>query len=116
MSDAAQPRPDPQIDPQILGAGRFLRLVDEGGWEYVTRPGVSGVVVLVAVTPAGKLLLVEQRRVPVHGRVIELPAGLVGDDGDRRDEPLATAAHRELIEETGYEASEMVRLASGPIA
>ena len=72
--------------------------------------------VIVAITPGGALLLVEQRRVAVHGQVIELPAGLVGDTAAARGEPLVTAARRELIEETGYEAERMIELASGPIA
>ena len=35
----------------------------------------------MALTTSGNLLLVEQYRPPVEGRVIELPAGLVGDSG-----------------------------------
>jgi ADP-ribose pyrophosphatase len=100
----------------VLGAGRFLTLIDEGGWEYVTRPGVSGVVVIVAVTAAGRLLLVEQPRTAVHSRVIELPAGIVGDAPDRRGESLVEAAHRELREETGYAAERMDELVQGPVA
>ena len=42
--------------------------------------GVREIVVLVAVTPGGELLLVEQHREAVGGPVIELPAGLAGDD------------------------------------
>jgi ADP-ribose pyrophosphatase len=101
---------------RVLHEGRYLRLVDEGGWEYVTRHAVSGIVVLVAITPARELVLVEQLRRAVHGRVIELPAGLVGDTADRSDESLASAAHRELVEETGFEAREVRELVAGPIA
>ena len=101
---------------EVLAQGKHLRLVSERGWEYVVRPHSTGVVVIVAVTPSRRLILVEQFRVAVHRSVIELPAGLVGDTAASRGEPLATAAHRELIEETGYEAERMIELAAGPIA
>jgi ADP-ribose pyrophosphatase len=101
---------------RVIAQGRFLTFVDDGGWEYVTRPNVTGIVVIVAMTTERKLVLVEQYRAPVHKRVIELPAGLVGDIEGQRDESLATAAARELEEETGYRAHEMVRLFEGPIA
>ncbi|SRR6266540_3808504 len=101
---------------RVIGQGRFLTLVEEAGWEYVIRPHVRGIVVMVPITPDGELVLVEQARVAVHRRVVELPAGMVGDrDGDEH-ESFADAAHRELVEETGFQAREMVPLAEGPIA
>lgn len=106
----------PKTPLRVLAQGRYLRLVDEAGWEYVTRHRVTGIVVLVALTAEGKLLLVEQHRMAVHKRTIELPAGLVGDEDGRGAESLADAAGRELVEETGYEASELVTLSDGPIA
>lgn len=86
---------------QVHHEGRYLGLYEVDGWEYVTRTNASGVVAIVAVTAAGELLLVEQHRNPVDAAVIELPAGLAGDQGER-DEPLLRAAQRELWEETGY--------------
>jgi ADP-ribose pyrophosphatase len=103
-------------DVRVLCQGRYLTMVDHAGWEYVTRPAVTGIVVIVAVTPARKLVLVEQLRRAVRRRVLELPAGMVGDTPGQEAESLATAAHRELIEETGFQAREMKRLAEGPIA
>jgi ADP-ribose pyrophosphatase len=85
-----------------------------GSWEYADRRGVTGVVGIVAVTDEGKLLLVEQFRAPVNARVIELPAGLVGDEPGHEAESLLAAANRELNEETGYNAANMVLLTSGP--
>ena len=101
---------------RVLAQGRYLTMVDDGGWEYVTRHGVTGIVVLVALTPERELVLVEQYRPAVGGRVVELPAGLVGDVAGREAESLTTAAHRELVEETGFAAREMVELTVGPIA
>jgi ADP-ribose pyrophosphatase len=81
--------------------GRYLSLLERDGWEFAHRSNASAVVVLVAVTREGELLLVEQFRKPVGARVLELPAGLVGDLADP-EEPLMEAAERELEEETGY--------------
>ena len=93
--------------------GRFLGLQERDHWEYTFRTNASGVVVLVPVTDTGELVLVEQYRIPVKSRVIELPAGLAGDTGDP-DENLETAAQRELIEETGYEAGFLEELLTCP--
>ena len=98
-----------------LATGRFLRLRVVDGWEWCERVNASGVVVVVARTPEGKVLLVEQRRPPVGGPVLELPAGLAGDHGDA-DEAMATAACRELEEETGYTAARMELLTVGPVS
>src|SRR5262245_17085432 len=102
--------------PRVLAKGRFLTFVDEGGWEYVTRPDVTGIAVIVAITDDRRLVLVEQYRPAVHNRVVELPAGMVGDADDRRGESMAEAAKRELEEETGYTAARMELLYEGPIA
>lgn len=90
---------------EVLGAGKYVQLVRENGWEYLHRPGVSGIVAIVALTPDDRLLLVEQWRQPVGARVIELPAGLAGDVVGEEHEPLERAARRELIEETGWDAA-----------
>ncbi len=96
-----------------IAEGKRVRLVRRGDWEYVTRKKLSGIVAIVAVTDDGKLVLVEQFRPPVGKAVIELPAGLAGDESGHEQEDLAAAARRELLEETGYEAAEMSVLAEG---
>jgi ADP-ribose pyrophosphatase len=100
--------------PQVLAAGKFLRLVKRGRWEYADRHTCTGAVAIVALTDDRRLILVEQFRIPLMKNVIELPAGLVGDVPGDEHEDLAVAARRELLEETGYEAGEMRWLFAGP--
>lgn len=98
---------------QILAETRFLRLIQEGHWTYAQRPNITGAIAIIAVTSADELLLVDQYRIPVGGRVIELPAGLVGDLSHSADETLEDAAQRELREEVGYEAARLRVLSEG---
>lgn len=93
--------------------GRYLSLLERDGWEFASRSNASSVVILVAVTSEEEIVLVEQYRKPVGTRVIELPAGLVGDHADP-DESILNAAARELEEETGYAASQMEVLMTCP--
>lgn len=101
-------------DDSILFQGDYLRLRRCGTWEYAERVNARGAVVIVAVTPDEKLLLVEQVRAPMGGPVLELPAGLVGDIQGEEDEDMAVAAARELEEETGYRAARFEFLTAGP--
>jgi ADP-ribose pyrophosphatase len=101
-------------EPEVLGAGRHLRLVRREGWEYAERVTGTGVVAVVAVTDDDRVVLTEQYRPPVRSPVIELPAGLVGDLPGALAEDLVTAARRELEEETGYAASALRLLGAGP--
>ena len=98
--------------PKLLYEGNYLNLQSRDGWEFVSRR--HRVAVLVAWTPAGELLLVEQHRIPVAGPVIELPAGLVGDVAGQEDEDLLAAANRELEEETGWRAGRVSTIMACP--
>lgn len=102
-------QPDPAKERQILLETKYLRVCCRDGWYYVERPGVTGIVGIIALTEAGELLLVEQYRIPVSARCIELPAGLA----DVPDEPLAETARRELLEETGFRAERIELLVEG---
>ena len=108
------------IDKTVRWKGSFMSAVeiryrDARGvvrtWEAVERVGIGGIVVMVAVTPSGAVLLEKQFRPPLGRSVIELPAGLV-DPG----ESMEAAAQRELIEETGWSAGKMRFLAEGPVS
>lgn len=93
--------------------GRYLKLLERDRWEFVSRSNARAVVALVALTANEEIVLVEQYRKPVDARVIELPAGLVGDHEDP-EEPILVAAARELEEETGFTASDMEILMECP--
>jgi ADP-ribose pyrophosphatase len=93
--------------------GRYLSLLERDRWEFVSRSNASAVVVLIPVTDQDELVLVEQFRRPVSNRVIELPAGLVGDHADP-DESILDAAARELEEETGFRAARLEHIMTCP--
>jgi len=101
---------------EYLARGRYLSLIREGTWEFASRNPVLGAVLIVPVTPEGELVLVEQYRVPVAARVLELPAGLVGDIPGEATDDWGRQAERELLEETGFAARRVRRLAEGPVS
>jgi ADP-ribose pyrophosphatase len=88
--------------PEVMCEGRFVRLVKRGKWEFASRArNISAVVILAE--HESKVILIDQPRVPLGARCVELPAGLVGDE-----DPNATVdatAIRELEEETGFTAA-----------
>lgn len=91
-------------DEEIMWAGRYIVAKRRGTWEYVGRARNIGAAVIVAVED-GHVLLVEQYRMAMGARCLELPAGLVGDEIAGED--AATSAARELEEETGYRAAQV---------
>ncbi len=101
-----------ETTPETMCEGQYLRLVRRGHWEYAERTNAGSAVIVIAVTPERKLLFVEQFRVPLGAPTIEMPAGLVGDL-DAAD-TMEDAARRELLEETGWLASEVKVLMVGP--
>jgi len=103
--------------------GRYLRIVEKqvttsngnsGTWESVERTNTEGrgAVIIIAVTGEGELILEKNWRAPIESYVIQFPAGLTDIPGE--DE--AEAARRELLEETGYLAKELIPIMSVPLA
>ncbi|MCC2656352.1 MAG: hydrolase [Panacagrimonas sp.] len=107
------PNPDA---PRTLHDGKFLKLLRDGHWEYVRRQRASGAGFVIAVTEANELVLVEQFRVPLRQRVIELPAGIIGDSADTAGESAEASSLRELEEETGFRGQEAHLVCQGPVA
>ena len=94
--------PDDSDAPlETMWAGRFVTVQRRGRWEFASRSrGIRAAVILAE--DDGKVLLVEQYRVPLGRVCLELPAGLIGDE--TAGEVVEVAAARELEEETGYRA------------
>ena len=101
--------PDADAPEEIRWQGRFITMKQRGRWEYAGRARGIRAAAIIAIEDR-HVILVEQYRVPLGRRAIELPAGLVGDGDDTSDESAITAAHRELEEETGYRAAKIIDL------
>jgi ADP-ribose pyrophosphatase len=100
-----------QLDSQVMYNGGFIEvlkdnvLLPDGSTstrEYITHPGA---VAVLALLDNGNLVMERQYRYPLHREFIELPAGKI-DEG----EDILVTAQRELLEETGYAASEWIHL------
>jgi ADP-ribose pyrophosphatase len=107
------------IKREVVYSGKFLRVVNDyfqsdkgtGVWETVERLNVNnGAVVVVALTKDNEIILERNWRVPLQSYVIQLPAGLT----DKTGETIENTARRELLEETGYLANELIPLIDTP--
>ena len=92
--------------------GDKLLVIERDHWQYVERKKGKQAVAVIADTEDGLVILTEQFRKPVNARVIDWPAGLVGDE-DPSISPDDTAK-KELEEETGYVCDRVERLVKGP--
>ena len=92
---------------QTMWEGKYIRAMKRGRWEYVSRTNSVGAAVILA-EHEGKVILVEQYRVPVGGICLELPAGLVGDEDEHAT--VEDTAVKELEEETGFTCDRVERL------
>src|SRR5688572_27576255 len=92
--------------------GDHILVIERDRWQFVERKKGKEAVAVIAETDDGLVILTEQFRRPVNARVIDWPAGLVGDE-----DPSISAddtAKKELEEETGYVCTTVERLAKGP--
>jgi ADP-ribose pyrophosphatase len=85
---------------EIAWQGKWVVAKRQGKWEFVSRARDIQAAVIVAIDDEDHVLLVDQYRVPLGKRCLELPAGLIGDEHD--GDTALDAARRELEEETGY--------------
>lgn len=111
------------IQRRTLFEGRFVRVVEKHvlgpgnmchSWETVQRTNVhgSGAVVIIACTSQDELLLEKNWRAGTESFVIQFPAGLTDLPGETEEE----AARRELLEETGYSATEFIPVFLSPLS
>ncbi len=100
-------------DARTVYEGKYLRMKIRGRWEYAERTHAGGLAaIIIALTPDDNILFVEQYRVPLLSRSIEMPAGLVGDID--AGETIELSAARELEEETGWRPAHCEVLMIGP--
>ncbi|MGW8257027.1 MAG: NUDIX hydrolase [Thermoguttaceae bacterium] len=99
---------------RVIAEGKYVRLVARGRWEWAERTNTAAAAVITAVTRNAEMVLIEQHRPPLDAWVVELPAGLVGDETHLKEEEMIEAAKRELLEETGYVSAAWRHLFDGP--
>jgi ADP-ribose pyrophosphatase len=75
---------------------------EELEYTYIEHPGS---IIIIPFFSNGEVLMVDQYRYPIRMNSIEFPAG-----GINSGESSTAAANRELMEETGYCASELIKL------
>lgn len=101
------------LDTAVVYEGNFIQVCKDkvqlpdgrlGYREYITHPGA---VAVLAILDNGNLVMERQFRYAPQREYIELPAGKI----DHGEDALFTA-QRELLEETGYVASEWLHLAT----
>jgi ADP-ribose pyrophosphatase len=74
---------------RIVAETRYLRMIERDGWYFVERPNSKGVVTILPLTRERRLIFVEQLRAPLGRKVIEFPAGLMGDEAGHESEDPA---------------------------
>jgi len=82
----------------------------ERNWTTVHR---KVAVVIAAITPESKIVLINQERVPIRATIWEMPAGQIDRPAHEDGKEAREVAVRELREETGYELApggEMIAL------
>lgn len=94
---------------QVYG-GKYVRVLEssflakdrkKGKWEFIER---KDAVAVFALTKEKEVILEKIYRIPLKSYVIEFPAGILDKKGESKKE----AAKRELLEETGYLAKNLI--------
>jgi len=105
-------KPQKRLDRKLVFTGRILNFYEDtietqdGKIVYYDFLGHKGAAAVVAVTDAGKLLMVRQYRNALDRFTLEIPAGAK----DTAEEEGIVCAARELEEETGYSSDNLVPL------
>lgn len=108
---------------RVAYEGKYLRILnksyttdtgEKGIWETVERTNIfgGGSVVIVPITKDNEIIFEKNWRVPSESWVIQFPAGLTDKKGESEEE----AARRELLEETGYLARELIPIITTPLS
>jgi ADP-ribose pyrophosphatase len=92
--------------------GDHLYVLERDDWQYVERKKGKAAAAVLAETDDGEIVLTEQFRRPLNARVIDFPAGLIGDE--EPDADGAETARKELEEEAGYTCDSVELLVRGP--
>lgn len=92
--------------------GDHLYVIERDHWQYVERKRGKEAAAVLAETDDGEIILTEQFRRPLNARVIDFPAGLIGDE--EPDTDGAETARKELEEEAGYTCDSVELLFRGP--
>jgi ADP-ribose pyrophosphatase len=92
--------------------GDHIYVLERDDWQYVERKKGKTAAAVLAETDDGGIILTEQFRRPLNARVIDFPAGLIGDEDPDTDG--AETAKKELEEEAGYTCESVELLARGP--
>lgn len=87
---------------EVPWRGKFVEVRKRGRWEFAGRTCSIQAAVILALD-GDHVILIDQYRVPLERRCLELPAGLIGDEHD--GDTVEDAARRELAEEAGYRAA-----------
>ena len=113
MKLSAMDLKETQIDSTLSYDGDFIKVRKDkarmpdgsvSSREYIKHPGA---VAILALLDSGKLIMERQYRYAARQEFIEIPAGKI-DQG----EDILVTAQRELLEETGYIASEWTHLST----
>ncbi len=111
MSDHSHDLTERAVESVDAFVGRLLRVTvdrvslpdgSETSREVVRHPGAAAV---LPVTDRGEAILVRQFRYAAGEVLLEIPAGTL-----EHDEPAEECARRELAEETGFAARELIPL------
>lgn len=106
---------------KVIQKGKFtirkdVYFLDRDGkeqvWETIERKTYGKIVAVFPLTKQKEVVLTKTFRIPFNAWVIELCAGLA----DRKGEAPKDLAARELLEETGYRADNLIPILEGPLS